>query len=95
VRGVVVHDEMDVETAWDGGLNLVEELAELDGAVAGLPMTFARRNVERREQRGRAVARVVVAAPRGLTGAHEVEADHIAHLGDESGSVESLNVSIR
>ena len=36
VRGVVVHDEMDLETAWDGGLNLVEELAELGGAVAGI-----------------------------------------------------------
>jgi hypothetical protein len=36
VRGIVVHDETDVETAWDGGLNLVEELAELSGAVAGI-----------------------------------------------------------
>jgi len=31
---------------------------------------LACRNVERREERGRAVARVVVAAPRGLTGTH-------------------------
>jgi hypothetical protein len=36
VRGVVVHDEMDIETARDGSLNLVEELAELGGAMAGI-----------------------------------------------------------
>ena len=55
-----------------GGLNLVEELAELDDAVAGITFAndLARRNVERREERGRAVARLVVAAPRGLTGGH-------------------------
>src|SRR6185437_2936267 len=72
VRSVVVHDEMDVKTAWDGGLNLVEELAELSGAVARIAFAddLARRSVERCEERGRAVARVVVAAPRGLTGAH-------------------------
>src|SRR5581483_12312856 len=65
VRGVVVHDEMDIETARDGGLDLVEELAELGGTVAGKAFAddLARRNVERREQRGRAVARVVMAAP--------------------------------
>jgi hypothetical protein len=33
-------------------------------------MTLPRRNVERREERDRAVARVVVATPSGLTGAH-------------------------
>ena len=64
VRGVVVHDEMDLETAWDGGLNLVEELAELGGAVAGIAFAddLARRNVERCEERGRAVARVGVSS---------------------------------
>ena len=62
VRGVVVHDEMDIETARDGGLDLVEELAELCGAVTGIAFAddLARRDVECREQRGRAVARVVV-----------------------------------
>lgn len=36
VRGVVVHDEMDIETARDGSLDLVEELAELCGTVTGI-----------------------------------------------------------
>src|SRR5262245_6014179 len=72
VRGVVVHDEMDVETVRDRGLDLVEELAELCGTMTGIAFAddLARRNVERREERGRAVARVVVAAPYGLTGPH-------------------------
>ena len=33
VRDVVVHDEMDVEFARHGGLDLVEELAELGGSA--------------------------------------------------------------
>ena len=72
VGGVVVHDEMDIETARDGGLDLVEELAELCGPVTGIALAddLARRNVERREELCRAVTRVVVAAPCGLTGAH-------------------------
>ena len=72
VRGVVVHDEMDIEIARDGGLDLVEELAKLGGAVAGEAFAdhLARRNVERREERDRAVAGIVVAAPCGLTGAY-------------------------
>src|SRR6516225_6346025 len=72
VGGVVVHDEMDIEIARDGGLDLVEELAKLGGAVAGEAFAdhLARRNVERREERDRAVAGIVVAAPCGLTGAY-------------------------
>src|SRR6516225_10887371 len=72
VRGVVVHDEMDIKAARDSGLDFVEELAELCGTVTGIACAddLARRNVERREERGRAMARVVVAAPCGLTGAH-------------------------
>ena len=48
---------MNIETAWDSGLDLVEELTELGGAVAGKAFADdpARRNVERREERGRAV----------------------------------------
>ena len=39
---------MDVETAWDGGLNLVEELAELGSTVASLALADdpSGRNVE-------------------------------------------------
>ena len=53
VRGVIVHDEMDVEFAWYGSLDLVKELAELGGAVA--PVALANdpsgRNIEGGEQR--------------------------------------------
>jgi hypothetical protein len=33
VGGVVIHDEMNIETAWDSGLDLVEELTELGDAT--------------------------------------------------------------
>src|SRR5260221_8775410 len=36
VRGVVVHDKMEVEIARDGGLDPVEELTELRGTMAGV-----------------------------------------------------------
>ena len=54
---VVVHDEMDVEFAWHGGLDLVEELAELGGSVASIALADdpSGRNVEGGEQRRGAV----------------------------------------
>ncbi|WP_439360471.1 hypothetical protein [Bradyrhizobium sp. DASA03007] len=54
VRGVVVHDEMKIESARDGGLDFFEELAELCGTVARIAFVddLARRNVECREERG-------------------------------------------
>ena len=68
VSGVVVHDEMHVEIARYVGLDRVEELAELGGAVAWI--AFADHptggNVEGGEERGGAVAGVVVATPRRL-----------------------------
>src|ERR1700730_18076629 len=52
VRGVVVHDEMDVEIARDGRLDLVEELAELGGAMAAITLAddVTCGDVEGREQ---------------------------------------------
>ena len=114
---------MHVEVGWHGRLDLIEELAELDGAMARI--AFADHpsggDVKGSEQRGGAMALVVVAAPRRLAGAHrqhglaavqrldlrllidakhdgvgrrrDVEADHIAHLGNEiriAGEFESL-----
>ena len=38
MRGVIVHDEMDVEVARHGGLDLVEELAEFGGTVASIAL---------------------------------------------------------
>ena len=39
MRGVIVHDKVNVEVAWHGGLDLVKELAELRSPVA--PITLA------------------------------------------------------
>lgn len=38
VRGIVIHDEMDVELARHGGLDLVQELAELGGTVPSVAL---------------------------------------------------------
>ena len=75
VGPVVVHDDVDVEISRDVRLDEVEEFAELSGPMAR--ETFAddlsRGDVEGREERGRAVALVVVAAPLRLPGAHRQE----------------------
>src|SRR5260221_2044610 len=66
VSGVVVHDEMHVEIRRHVGLDLVEELAELGGAVAWI--AFADHppggDIEGGEERGGAVAGGVVATAR-------------------------------
>src|SRR5260370_2215119 len=36
---VIVHDEMNVQTVWNSGFDLIEKLAELFGAMA--PVTLA------------------------------------------------------
>ena len=72
VRGVVVHDQMDDQVLGDSGLDRVEELAELGGPVPAmtLPDDFAGLHVERREERGRPVAHVVVGPPLDLPRSH-------------------------
>lgn len=75
MSGVVVHDEMDVEIGRHAGLDLVEELAELAGAMLRVAAAEdgAGGDVEGGKQRGRTMTRVVVAAPRDLTGPHRQE----------------------
>ena len=60
---------MDVEVGRDTGVDRVEEGAELLGPVALVTLAdhLAGRHVQGREERGRAVADVVVRAPLGLT----------------------------
>ena len=55
-----------VEIGRHGGFDLIEEAAELGGAVAAIAVADdpAGGNVEGGEQRGRAMAFVVMAAPR-------------------------------
>src|SRR3954452_2297215 len=68
VGGVVVHDEMDIEIIRHIGLDRVEKFAEFGGAMAreALADYPAGGDVERGEQRGGAVAGIVMAAPRRL-----------------------------
>ncbi len=72
VGGVVVHDEMDVEIVGDVGFDLVQELAELGRAVAGIALAddTAGGDVEGGEQGGDAMALVVVAHPGRLARPH-------------------------
>ena len=65
VGRVVVHDDVDFETLGHAGLDVVQEPAELPAAVAAEVLADDL-DVEGGEQRGRAVALVVVSAPLDL-----------------------------
>jgi len=72
VRGVIVHDQMNIEFGWYADFDLVEELAELGGAVA--PVALANdpsgRNIKGGEQRCGAMSFVVMAPSSRLAGTH-------------------------
>src|SRR5262245_54247784 len=72
VRPVVVEDQVDIEVRGDVGVNRLQELQELLTPMS--PMAFAddlaARNIERRKQRGRAMAPVVVGPPLGRAERH-------------------------
>jgi hypothetical protein len=72
VRGVIVHDEMNVEFTRHGSFDLVEELAELSSTVASIALADdpSARNVEGGEQRCGAMPRVVMASSGRLAGTH-------------------------
>src|SRR5262245_53629534 len=62
VGGVVIHDDMDIETFWNARVDLLEKIQKLGG-----PMTLVafadhepRRDIEGSEQRGGSVADIVV-----------------------------------
>ena len=72
VGGVIVEHQVDVETGRHGGFDRGEEAAEFDRAVALVAAADdpAGGDVERGEQRGGAVTRIIVAAPLDLSGPH-------------------------
>ena len=75
VRPVVVQDHVDVVLLGHGGLDLVQELDELDGAVPR-PATadhLAASGVESCEEGGRAITAVVMRATLDLAWAHRQE----------------------
>ena len=72
VRAVVVQDEVDVQPGRRLGVDAPEELLELDRTMSAVQFADDRAglDVERREQRGRAVAAIVEGAPLGLARLH-------------------------
>ena len=69
---VIVDDQMHVEVGWYGGFDLIEELAEFDGTMAGITLADhpAGSDVESGEQRCGAMTLVVMATPCRLAGTH-------------------------
>ena len=67
VGGVVVHHEMDIELRWQVGVDRAQELQELAATVSAVKLSddLAGGDVQRRKERRRAMARVVVSAPLG------------------------------
>src|SRR3546814_19164158 len=72
VRGVVVHDEMDVEVFGDRRFDLVQEATELLRAVAAIAFAddASGGDVQRCEQAGHAVALVIMSAALRLSWSH-------------------------
>lgn len=72
VGGVVVHDDVDVEPGRNIAVDHLEEVEELPGPVAAITLADDRAggDVEGGEQRGRAVALVIVGAPLRDAGQH-------------------------
>ena len=85
VRRVVVHDDMDVEIGRNVGLDMIQELPELRAAMAPVALSDDRPggDIEGGEQRGRAIALVVMGAPLNLAWAQRQQG---------LGAIECLNL---
>src|SRR5207245_5468707 len=72
VGGVIVPDEMDLETLGDIGLDLIEELAKLGRPMTAIALSnhMSGGDVEGGKERSCAVPLVVMAAPGNLAGPH-------------------------
>ena len=79
----IVHDDVDVEAGWHVGLDVIEEPADVRGAVAPVALSddVARGDVKGCEQRGRAMALVVMGAPLDLAGQQRLGAVKHLNLG--------------
>lgn len=62
VRGVVIQDQIHIQLGRHRSIDAVEKFAELEGAMARMTLANhgARLDIERGEQRGRAMPHVVV-----------------------------------
>ena len=85
VGRVVVHDDVDLEVGRHVGLDVIQELAELHAAVAPIALSddLACGDVKGCEERGRAVALVIVSAPLDLPRAQRQQ---------RLGAIEGLNL---
>ena len=72
VGGRVVEHEVHVEIAWDGRLDLIEEVAELDRTMPACAVADHRPglDVEGGEQVGRTLATIIVSSALRLAGPH-------------------------
>ena len=72
MRAIVVEDQMHVQTGRDAGFDGVQELPEFSGTMSlmQLPNDAARLHFQRSEERGRAMAAVVMRATLDLPRAH-------------------------
>src|SRR5258707_1604694 len=72
VGGIVVQHQMDGKIGRNGTIDLIQEFAELDGAMAWPALTDdrSRGDVQRSEETGGAMAFVIVSATLNLAGQH-------------------------
>src|SRR5882724_10450741 len=72
VGGIVVQHQMDGKLSRNGTIDLIQEFAELDGAMAWPALTDhrSRGDVQRSEEAGGAMAQVIVSAALHLAGQH-------------------------
>ncbi len=61
---VVIQHQVDIEIGWNGGIDLLQEIQELDGTMASITLAqdVAGGDIECGEQAGNAVPLVVVGA---------------------------------
>src|SRR5271157_3159901 len=72
MRAVIVQNEMHLHSRRHCRLDGVEELAELQRAVAAMQSAhdFSRLGIQGRKQRGRTMTEIIVASPLRLAGTH-------------------------
>jgi len=69
VSPVIVYDKMDVQVLWNIGINIPEKLEILLMPVTAFALAqhFARRGVQRREQRGRPMTDIIMRSAFGIS----------------------------
>src|SRR5690606_20098641 len=68
VGGVVIHNQVNRHITWHGGVDFLEKGEKLRAAMATLetPNDLTRRHVQRREERGCAMALIIMSTRGGM-----------------------------